>query len=232
MSDADWHGSGDMALTAADAPELARTTDPSRSLAIIAIPLVALVLVTEATTHLVDYGVYDLRVRAMNANLGSSPVAWVSPAALAIALASAIVLARRQRVRPLLAGVLGLILVLSTRHLGESLPFWQLLLLPPLGLGLALLWQAAAKLDPLAGRICRVGCGLLVVAFTLHVFGGPGLHQLGVHDHSWPYQIKIAFKEGFEITGWLLVASGLAATACGYMRGSRRDARAVFQASG
>jgi hypothetical protein len=107
------------------------------------------------------------------------------------------------------------VLILASGHIGESLPHWRLLLLPPLGLALVLLWREASRLDPLAARLCRAGCVLLVSAFALHVFGGPGLHHLGVHDDSWLYQVKIALKEGLEIGGWLLVATGLAATAWG-----------------
>jgi hypothetical protein len=176
--------------------------------------LVVFVLVTAAiTAHLIDFGVYNLRIRALDAGVGSSPVAWVSPAALTIALVSTIPLARRRRVTALLVPVLAVVLVLATRHLGESLPHWQVLLLPPLGLALFLLWREADALHPLAGRVCRAGCVLLVCAFALHAFGPAVLHAFGVKDYSWPDQVKIALKEGLEIGGWLLVASGLATTA-------------------
>jgi hypothetical protein len=175
-----------------------------------------LALVSAAiAAHLIDFGVYDLRIRAMNAGLGSSPVGWVSPIAIAVALAATLLLVRRGRAGAWLAAVLAVVLVLSTRHLGESLPHWRLLLLPPLGLALFLLWRAADSLDPLAGRTCRAGCVLLVGAFGLHVFGATVLHALGIGDNSWTYQVKVALKEGLEIAGWLLVASGLAATAWG-----------------
>jgi hypothetical protein len=114
-----------------------------------------------------------------------------------------------------LVPVLAIVLVLSTRHLGESLPHWQVLLLPPLGLALFLLWREAEALDRLAARTCRTGCVLLVCAFALHVFGAALLRSLGIGVDSWPYQVKVALKEGLEIAGWLLVASGLAATAWG-----------------
>lgn len=214
-----------MALSATEPEAVSiHAADPSRGVALGGIVLVVLVLVAELTTHLVDYGVYQLRVRVMDANLGSSPVAWISPAAVAVALVAAILLARRGRVHVLLPAALGVVLVLTTRHVGESLPHWQLLLLPPLGVALFLLWRGADGLDALAARMCRVGCMLLVSAFVLHVFGGPGLHRLGVHDYSWPYQVKVALKEGSEIAGWLLVASGLAATAWGCLRAERAGA--------
>lgn len=179
------------------------------------IAVFAVFAVVSATiaAHLIDFGVYNLRIRVMDAGLGSSPVAWVSPAALTVALVSTILLVRRRRVTALLVPVLAIVLALATRHVGESLPYWQVLLLPPLGLALFLLWREADRLDPLAGKVCRAGCVLLICAFALHTFGPPVLHAFGVKDYSWPDQVKIAFKEGLEIGGWLLVASGLATTA-------------------
>jgi hypothetical protein len=172
--------------------------------------------------HLIDFGVYGLRIRALNVGLGSSPVAWVSPAAIAIALVSTILLARRGQIALLLVPVLAIVLVLATRHVGESLPYWQVLLLPPLGLALFLLWRESDRLEPVAGRVCRAGCVLLVCAFALHAFGPAVLHAFGVTDYSWPDQVKIALKEGLEIGGWLLVASGLAPMA--WYAGRRRQA--------
>ncbi|HKD32768.1 MAG TPA: hypothetical protein VKB73_04780 [Gaiellaceae bacterium] len=188
--------------------------------------LVAVFVVVGVTiaAHLIDFGVYDLRVRVMDAGLGSSPVAWVGPAALAVALVATIVLARRNRITVALVPVLAVVLILATRHLGESLPYWQVLLLPPLGLALFLLWRDADRLDPHAGRVCRAGCVLLVCAFALHAFGPAVLHAFGVRTYSWPDQVKIALKEGLEIGGWLLIASALATTAWfGAARRPNRD---------
>jgi hypothetical protein len=205
-------------------PSPTRSGDPSRDVAARGIVLVALILVAEITTHLVDYGVYGLRIRALNANLGSSPVAGISPLAVTIALVSALVLVRRGRAPVLLPLVLLLVLPLASGHLGESLPHWQVLLLPPLGLALLMLWREADELDPLAARACRAGCVLLVFAFVVHVFGAYSLHRLGVQEDSWPYQVKVALKEGFEISGWLLVAAGIGATAWASSRRTRATA--------
>jgi hypothetical protein len=172
---------------------------------------VALVVMTAMAAHLIDFGVYDLRVRAMNASLGTSPVAWVGPAALLLALGASIVLARgspRWSIRAL-PFALAIVLVLASHHLGESIPYWQVLLLPPLGLILAVLWQVAANLYPSNGRVLRAGCLLLMIAFGLHVFGAPVLRQIGFGVDTWPYQVKVAFKEGAEISGWMLIAVGM-----------------------
>jgi len=191
------------------------TFDGAARAARAALVLVGLLVGAAVTAHLVDFGVYQLRIRAMNANLGSSPVAWASPAAILLAVAASIVLARRARgLRPWVLPVsLAVVLVLATKHLGESLPHWQLLLLPPLGLTLIVLWRTSAELDPASGRLLRGGCVLLVGALALHIFGAPILTPLGFGADSWPYQVKIACKEGSEISGWMLIAAGLGVAA-------------------
>jgi hypothetical protein len=178
--------------------------------------LVVSALVTAAiAAHLIDFGVYDLRVRVMNAGLGTSPVAWVSPAAVLVAVGASAVLARGSRRWSMraLPVALAAVLVLASDHLGKSVPYWQILLLPPLGLTLAVLWHVAAKLHPSTGRVLRTGCLLLVIAFGLHVFGATILRHVGVGVDTWVYQVKIALKEGAEISGWLLIAFGLAIAA-------------------
>lgn len=197
-------------VTRAQAP-LAR--DDTARVTRFALAAVAIVVGGTIAAHLIDFGVYNLRIRVMDAGLGSSPVAWVSPIALTIALVATIVLARRNRITVALVPVLGIVLILATRHIGESLPYWQALLLPPLGLALFLLWREAERLDPPAGKVCRAGCVLLVCAFLIHAFGPAVLHAFRVRTYSWPDQVKIAFKEALEIGGWLLIASALATTA-------------------
>ena len=190
--------------------------DPSRGLALRGIGFVALVLAAEISAHLIDFGLFQLRVEEMNANHGTSPVVVLTPAAVAVALVSAYALARRGRVERLLPPALAVVLVLASGHVGERLPHWQLLLLPPLGLALALLWRAAGRLDALAGRAARAGCVLLVLSFALHL--ADASPRIGHPVGSWPYQVGVALKEGFKISGWLLIAAGLAATAWGERR--------------
>jgi hypothetical protein len=177
----------------------------------VAILIVGLSVTAVVTAHLVDFGVYDLRINAMNANLGTSPVAWVSPAAILVALVASIVLVRRTRrgLIRVLPFALAIVLVLATHHVGESIPHWQVLLLAPLGVTLVVLWSAASDLHPSADRTLRSGCLLLVVAFGLHVFGASILGHLGFGVDSWPYQVKVALKEGSEISGWMLIAGAL-----------------------
>lgn len=215
-----------MTVSVAEPEQLAHEVYAARRMIWLALVGTGVIVSGAIAAHLVDFGVYRLRIPAMNANLGTSPVAWISPAAILAALLASIVLATgsRERSRRLLPFALGVVLVLGTHHLGESLPHWQLLLLPPLGLTLVLLWQSAADLDNLTGRVLRSGCLLLVIAFCLHVFGALVLRRAGVAVDSWPYQVKVALKEGSELSGWLLIATALGAAAWS-ARGARRPAK-------
>jgi hypothetical protein len=181
----------------------------------VAVASVGFVLAAIIAGHLVDFGVYDLRIDALDANLGSSPVAWFGPVAIFVAFLASLAPANRfpSRVGRALPLLLAIVLLLATRHLGESLPHWQVLLLPPLGLTLVGLWTAAPNLDRWSGRVVRGGCVLLVVAFALHVFGAFVLERLGWGSDSWPFQVKVAFKEATEVGGWMLIATGLVAAA-------------------
>jgi hypothetical protein len=209
-----------MAFGAVAARQHSREIDPSTFVgteraARAALVVVALLTGAAITAHLIDFGVYGLRIHAMNANLGSSAVAWASPAAILLAVAGSIVLVRQNPriATPVLPVSLAVVLVLATRHLGESIPGWQLLLLPPLGVTLVLLWRTSYELDRATSRLLRTGCVLLVAAFGLHTLGAPVLKLLGFDASSWPYQIKVALKEGSEIGGWMLIACSLAIAA-------------------
>jgi len=195
--------------------ELPRGVDPTSRASRVAVLVVGLLVTTAMAAHLVDFGVYGLRIKAMNASLGTSPVAWVGPAAILVALVASIALARRTPRGPIraLPFTLAIVLVLATHHLGKSIPYWQGLLVPPLGVTLAVLWGSAGDLDRSTRRVLRSGCVLLVFAFALHVFGALILRHLGFGVDSWPYQVKVALKEGSEISGWMLIAAGMVVAA-------------------
>jgi hypothetical protein len=78
-----------------------------------------------------------------------------------------------------------------------------------LALVLFLALSGTRQLTPPCTALIRVGCALLVCSIVIHLFGAQVLGAFGWSFSSWPYQIKIAFKEATEIAGWLLLGSGL-----------------------
>jgi hypothetical protein len=178
--------------------------------------LLALTVVcVQTTAHLVDFGEYGLRLHALDSGLDTSVFAWVANVALGAAAVAATVIAvaTHRAASAFLAGLLFVLLFAGLLDARERLPSALLLLTPVVAAILALLWRESHEAPPRAARFLRAAAVLLVVSFCLHVLGPPLLARLGVGAATWPFEIKVALKEGSEIAGWVIAATGLAATA-------------------
>jgi hypothetical protein len=189
--------------------------DPGLRQAITAgLALTALVAVVHVTLQLVDFGVYDLRVKALDASTDTTLLGVVPSIALACAALAAVAAAARLR-RPALVALAALVcLELAVQRLvlhGGSGGLAATL--PLVAAILVLLVREAWRLPEPCGRCVLLGCALLVTSFALHVLLPPVLSAIGYGAGTWPYEIKVALKHGFEIAGWLTVATGLAAAA-------------------
>ncbi len=89
---------------------------------------------------------------------------------------------------------------------------WPAVYLPLLTGTLYLLLVASRAAPARAGRILRVGAGLLVAAVALEV-SSYSLVRLGYGFRDWPFTIEIVLEEGLELAGWILIAGGLTAAA-------------------
>ncbi len=152
----------------------------SRELAVWLAPAVAVAL-AQIAAQLVDFQLYDLHLRALNANSDASVVAWLTPAGMALALAGVLAcLRRRDRARARRAVVaallVGLLVVASARRgaFGGSLSLHRstLMLAPALALLLALLLREAREVEATPRRLLQIGCALLVGSYVLHLMGG------------------------------------------------------------
>jgi len=211
----------------------------SRELALcLALPVA--VALAQIAAQLVDFQLYDLHLRALNANSDRSLVAWLTPIGMALALAGVLAHLSRgggARARRLVVAALlfGLLVVTIGRRgaFGDPLSIHRstlmlassaLLLAPALAVLLALLLREARELEDTPRRLLRIGCALLVGSFLLHLLSGALAHALG-GEHSWTYQIAAALKEGTEVAGWLIVALGCWRADAGD-RSTRREALA------
>lgn len=186
-----------------------------RELALWLAPAV-LVALAQFSAQLLDYQLYDLHLRALNANSDASAVAWLTPAGMALALAGIVAcLRRRDRARARRAAVaallVGLLVVAAARRgaFGGSLSLHRSALLPAPALAplLALLLVEARHLDVTARRLLRIGCALLIGSYVLHLLNGALAEAVG-GEHSWTYQVGSALTEGTEVAGWLTVGLG------------------------
>ena len=194
----------------------------SRELAVWLAPAIGVAL-AQITAQLVDFQLYDLHLRALNANSDKSVVAWLTPVGMALVLAGVLAQLRRGRAPrgrgiAVAALLFGLLLVAIGRRgaFGDPLSIHRstlllasstLLLTPALGVLLALLLREAREVDVTTCRLLQIGCALLVSSYVLHLLGGALADAVG-GEHSWTYQVGAALKEGTEVAGWLTVGLG------------------------
>ena len=169
---------------------------------------VAAVALAASTAQVVDFGVYDQRIQALNMMTHDSVFGVVSLAALGVAVLAALATAVRdpeQRVWfASLSGLLALVLALRIAHP----PHVLLVALPVSAAALTLLWTAAPA--GTARRVLRDGCIVLALAFVVHGVGAAIVSWLGLGPETWGYQLKALVKHSGELAGWLLVAAALA----------------------
>ncbi len=170
-----------------------------------------------AVTQLVNFGAFNLRIRAFDSDFHTSVFGLASLAEqLAVAAAAGWRGNHVRRHRWAWFGLAALVAVLAIVR--EWTTFNATALAAPLVCVFVLLcwltWRDA--------RVIRVvvGAGLVLMVTSLV------LHKVGIasdastaSDYTWPYQIVTVIKHGCELAGWTLVATAvLAAT-----RGARRE---------
>jgi len=179
------------------------------------------VAIAATTAQLVDFGVYDQRLRALNMMTHNSIFGIASLTALALAVAASFVASFRGTERRLeLACLGGLLSVLLALRVAQP-PHVLLLALPVSVAALALLWTIAPPGE--TRRILRDGCIVLVGAFVVHGIGAWIVQRLGLGPDSWGYQLKAVVKHTGELAGWVLVAFALTAVALGRAPARRRS---------
>jgi hypothetical protein len=170
------------------------------------------IVVAGVAAQLVDYGVYDLSVRALDSNAEGSVVERVADAALLAASVGAWLLAR-QRARPAaeiaLAGALTFLALDRLLGLHDHVAHWRLLYLPILaGTALGLL-GVARRNDRVAVTLLVAGLLLLGCSLLLHELGDWLAARLGAAPNTWLFQLKVGLKHATEAAGWVLVALAL-----------------------
>jgi hypothetical protein len=182
--------------------------------------------------QLIDYGLYDLRIRALDSNAEGAILELLGDAALLGAAVAAWFLAMwapRRAAKVALSVVLTFLAVDRLVGLHEHVPHWRVVYLPILVATLVGLAAVARDLKPAAVRLLIGGVVLLSASLVLHELGEWLMARLGAVPDGWVYQVKLAVKHGTEASGWLLVALGLAhgqrGRGCAVMRHSGRGTR-------
>ena len=172
----------------------------------------AAALVLATTTHLVDFGVYDLRIAVLNSADEHSYSHWLATLAFAAGALAAGVGARRAASHRIAwwssCVVFGFLFVDTVFRVHDHVGFWPVLYAPLLvGLAVALAVVASGTDQAV---VVYAGLGLLFVSLGIHVVGPSVVHALGWAPAGWGYQVKVALKEGSELAGWVLLVPALA----------------------
>jgi hypothetical protein len=93
-------------------------------------------------------------------------------------------------------------------HLATAGRFVTLPLVAP---AFVLLWSYARR-APEIGRCILVGLLLLALSFVGAEAAEVGISRTDLREGDFLYELKVAFKHSTELSGWLLVLTGLAAS--------------------
>ncbi len=171
-----------------------------------------------AFTHLVDFGVYHLDYRILNANLAVSWSHVVDAGALAVGALVCLAGAwqsTRQRATWIAAAVV-LILFFADEVSGlhaeiGALREGKLLYAPILMMLVYCVWQLTRGSAYFA--VVQASAALLLVSYVIHVLDPHRIARaLSWRVGGWAFQIVVALKEGMELAGVLLALSALIGT--------------------
>ncbi len=171
----------------------------------------AAAVVAQMATQSIDFGVYGLRIAALDSNVHASIfgiASLVAQGAAAGAIAVRSIGSRRRGLWVLLSALVSALLAVRI-----FTSYGGVLLLPPVAVVFILLWQLTSD-DPAPARaIVRGALILLAFSFLVHLVGPKIVTALGYGGNTWPYQVKGILKHSTEMAGWILVATGVAAAA-------------------
>jgi hypothetical protein len=181
-------------------------------------------LAVEVTTHLVNFGAYDLRIRVLDSSYEWS---WSHLAATGAFAAAAVIgsigakrVARKRRAWLVLSALFAVLFVDNVTRFHTHVGVWPLIYAPLFGAVLVAV-LAVSRDTELAGTTVAA-IALLVASLGIHVFGHQLVRELGWGADSWPYQVKVALKEGTELAGWVLLVPALTSLAFGAERSRSR----------
>jgi hypothetical protein len=195
--------------------------------------LVAVVLiVAQSLSDLLNLWLADLTVRAFDIDANNSVFDVISTVAIGAAALAATALAWRDAAHRIESAALAALLVVAAVADGLQLGgnvvrdgSTKILYLTLLA-GVALAWWVARIGPPLARRAVRVGIVCLVLSIVVDTV----FHELNEPLHLWlrrgdaGHEVFTLVKQGLELGGWVLVATGLYAVAAARWRSSEASA--------
>jgi len=191
--------------------------------------LAVIAFVVQGISHL---AVYDRGIKTLNADEEANLWTWASSGSTFVAAVGALVLVtvRPAATRPLvvlavalfyfsLDDAIGLHERIVHEHVSSIGPIdegarviWPVVYLPMLVAVFGLVWTLASVVPRPVCRRLRLGLLLLAGAVAAELVAA-GIVQAGFDHFSFVYNVEVAVEEGAELAGWMLIATGLLATA-------------------
>lgn len=206
--------------------------DRTRSIVRVGVLVAAVLVVAQSLADVLNIWLADLSVRPFDIDANNSVFDIISTVAIGIAAIAAGVLAWRDAARRLeaaaLAGLLVVAAVADVLQLGGSVVrdgSTQILYLVLL-VGVALAWWVARIGPDLARRTVRVGIVCLLASIVVDTV----FREINEPLHLWlrrgdaGHEVFTLIKQGLELGGWVLVATGLYAVAAARWRSSEASA--------
>jgi hypothetical protein len=162
----------------------------------------------QAAAQLIDFG-FTLHIAALEWDERTSVFGVISLLAQgAVGFAAALRSARssRRRLWQLLSALVAVLLVVRI-----AVGYHAALLVGPVALVFVLVWRLSADEPASVRATARGGLLLLVCSFVVHAIGIKVVSGLGYGQNTWPYEVKAVLKHGTELSGWVLLATSIAA---------------------
>jgi hypothetical protein len=170
-------------------------------------------VIAQLAAQLVDYQVFDLRLLLLDSNKHRSLFGVASLLAHAFAVAAAFagsVLGPRRLAWAVLCVSLSILLVLRAFvgfHLLQAAPLVLVVFV--------VVWWLSMHASRGEAAMLRISLALLAVSFVVHVAAPSSESTFDYQRHTWEYQTRGMIKHGASLSGWILLASGLASVALG-----------------
>lgn len=190
-------------------PVVASASDNVRRVIAIGLIVTVTLVVLQAATQAIDFGVFNLRIWAFNCDKRYSVFGLASLfAQLAVA---AICLWRGRGAEPQRQAWLGLGALVGVLIIVRGLTTFnaKVLALPLACVFLLLIWLTWRDPRPSRAAVAS-GLALLAVSLLLHRVG-LGADDSTASDFTWAYQITSMVKHGAELAGWMMLATGISA---------------------
>jgi hypothetical protein len=196
-------------LDAAFAPVNAPAADRMRSVIVSGLLVTISMVVLLAASQLINFGVFNLRLRAFDCDYHKSIFGVASLLAQAVVAAASVWRARcaeRHRWAWFALGALvaGLLVVRGLTSFDATV------LALPLACVFGLVWWLTWRDHGAARTVVWTGLILMMASLLLHKVG-LAADSSTASSYTWPHQLVTVVKHGCELAGWALVATGIVA---------------------